>query len=264
MTIGKNGKNMPGELSGKVIVLTGGADGIGYECASAYVREGAAVAVIDRDGEKASQAAAALGADCMAAQADVGEGRAVETAIRSVLSRYGKVDAVHNNAGIASPSKPLDQTTEQEWDELMRVNVKSVLWTTRFAFNALVAAKGSILNTASLVGLIGQENHAAYVASKGALIALTKAMALDYAPKGIRVNAICPAGVWTPMLERWCSEQPEPGRIRQYLDDIHLLGACPHGDVVADAAVFLLSQRARFITGCTLPVSGGAELGYRR
>jgi meso-butanediol dehydrogenase/(S,S)-butanediol dehydrogenase/diacetyl reductase len=264
MTIGKNGKNMPGELSGKVIVLTGGADGIGYECASAYVREGAAVAVIDRDGEKASQAAAALGADCMAAQADAGEGRAVETAIHSVLARYGKVDAVHNNAGIASPSKPLDQTTEQEWDELMRVNVKSVLWTTQFALNALVAAKGSILNTASLVGLIGQENHAAYVASKGALIALTKAMALDYAPKGIRVNAICPAGVWTPMLERWCSEQPEPGRIRLYLDDIHLLGACPHGDVVADAAVFLLSQRARFITGCTLPVSGGAELGYRR
>jgi NAD(P)-dependent dehydrogenase (short-subunit alcohol dehydrogenase family) len=171
---------------------------------------------------------------------------------------------VHNNAGIASPSKPLDQTTEHEWDELMRVNVKSVLWTTRFALDALAAAKGSILHTASMVGLIGQDNHAAYVASKGALIALTKAMALDYAPKGIRVNAICPAGVWTPMLETWCSEQSEPGLIRQYLDEIHPLGPCPHGDVIADAAVFLLSQRARFITGCILPVGGGAELGYRR
>jgi meso-butanediol dehydrogenase/(S,S)-butanediol dehydrogenase/diacetyl reductase len=255
---------MPGELGGKVIVLTGGADGIGYECASAYVREGAAVAVLDRGGEKAAQAVAALGSDCMAVQADVGEGPAVEAAIQSVLTRYGKVDAVHNNAGIASPSKPLDQTTEHEWDELMRVNLKSIFWTTRFSLNALVTSKGSILNTASMVGLIGQGNHAAYVASKGALIALTKAMALDYAPKGIRVNAICPAGVWTPMLEKWCSEQPDPGRIRQYLDDIHLLGACPHGDVIADAAVFLLSQRARFITGCTLPVSGGAELGYRR
>lgn len=255
---------MPGELGGKVIVLTGGADGIGYECASAYVREGAAVAVIDRDGEKAAHAVSALGSDCMAVQADVGEGPAVEAAIHAVLARYGKVDAVHNNAGIASPSKPLDQTSEHEWDELMRVNVKSVFWTTRFTLNALVAAKGSVLNTASLVGLIGQDNHAAYVASKGALIALTKAMALDYAPKGIRVNAICPAGVWTPMLEKWCSEQPEPGRIRQCLDDIHPLGDCPHGDVIADAAVFLLSQRARFLTGCILPVSGGAELGYRR
>lgn len=255
---------MPGELSGKVIVVTGGAEGIGYECATAYVREGAAVAVLDRNGDKAAQAVAALGHDCMAVQADVGERRDVEAAIHSVLARYRKLDAVHNNAGIASPSKPLDQTTEHEWDELMRVNVKSVLWTTQFAFNALVAAKGSILNTASMVGLIGQDNHAAYVASKGALIALTKAMALDYAPKGIRVNAICPAGVWTPMLEDWCSAQPDPDRIRQSLDNLHPLGLCPRGDVVADAAVFLLSQRARFITGCSLPVSGGAELGYRR
>src|ERR1700741_3289301 len=227
---------MPGELSGKVIVLTGGADGIGYECAAAYVREGAAVAVLDRDAKKAAQVATELGSDCMAVQADVGERTAVEAAIRAVLARYGKLDAVHNNAGIASPSKPLDETLEHEWDELIRVNVKSVLWTTRFALDALVAAKGSILNTASMVGLIGQENHAAYVASKGALIALTKAMALDYAPKGIRVNAVCPAGVRTPMLEKWCSEQPEPGRIRQYLDEMHPLGACPRGDVVADAA----------------------------
>jgi meso-butanediol dehydrogenase/(S,S)-butanediol dehydrogenase/diacetyl reductase len=255
---------MPGELSGKVILLTGGADGIGRECASAYVREGAAVAVVDLDGEKAALTVAALGSDCMAVQADVGEGSAVKSAIGAVLTHYGKLDAVHNNAGIASPSKSLDQTTELEWDELMRVNVKSVFWTTRFSLDALAAAEGSILNTASMVGLIGQDNHAAYVASKGALIALTKAMVLDYARRGIRVNTICPAGVWTPTLEKWCSEQPEPGRIRQYLDDIHLFGACPRGDVIADAAVFLLSQRARFITGCTLPVSAGAELGYRR
>ncbi len=253
-----------GELSGKVIVLTGGAGGIGRECARAYVREGAAVVVLDRDREKAQQAIAELGAGCMALEADVGEESAVQAAMNAVLARYGRLDAVHNNAGIASPSEPLHLTTEGEWDELMRVNVKSVLWTTRFALDALAASKGAILNTASVVGLIGQENHAAYVASKGAVIALTKAMALDYASRGIRVNAVCPAGVWTPMLEKWCAEQPDPGRIRQYLDDIHPLGACPHGDVIADAAAFLLSPRARFITGCILPVSGGAELGYRR
>ena len=137
---------MPGELSGKVIVLTGGADGIGYECASAYVREGAAVAIVDREGEKAANAAAALGYDCIAIQANVGEGPAVEAAFQSVLTRYGKLDAVHNNAGVSSPSKPLDQTTEHEWDELMRVNVKSVFWTTRFALDALAASKGSIVN----------------------------------------------------------------------------------------------------------------------
>jgi NAD(P)-dependent dehydrogenase (short-subunit alcohol dehydrogenase family) len=115
-----------------------------------------------------------------------------------------------------------------------------------------------------MVGLIGQQDHAAYVATKGAMISLTKAMAADYARYSIRVNAVCPAGVWTPMLEKWCDEQSDPKNIRQVLDDMHLLGSCPHGDVIADAAVFLLSSKARFITGCILPVSGGAELGYRR
>jgi len=252
------------DLSGKVIVLTGGADGIGRECALAYAREEATVAILDRDLDKARQTASDAGGNSIALQADVSDGSALRIAIETVLARFGRIDAVHNNAGIASPSKPLHETTEREWDDLQRVNLKSVYWTTRFAFEALAASKGAILNTASMVGLIGQQNHAAYVASKGGMISLTKAMAADYAGYGIRVNAVCPAGVWTPMLEKWCAEQPDPAGISQYLDDIHLLGACPYGDVIADAAVFLLSTKARFITGCILPVSGGAELGYRR
>lgn len=255
---------MTGDLEGKVILLTGGADGIGRECALAYAREKAKVAILDRDLLGAQRTAEELGSESMVLHADVSDGEAVRAAVESVIKRFGRIDAVHNNAGIANPSKPLHQTTEQEWDQLQQINVKSVYWTTKFSFESLAASKGAILNTASMVGLIGQQNHAAYVASKGAMISLTKAMATDYARYSIRVNAICPAGVRTPMLERWCSEQEDPHGIRQYLDNIHLLGYCPHGDVVADAAVFLLSPRARFITGCILPVSGGAELGYRR
>jgi meso-butanediol dehydrogenase/(S,S)-butanediol dehydrogenase/diacetyl reductase len=255
---------MAGDLAGKVIVLTGGADGIGRECALAYGREEAMVAILDRDIDGARRTAAEVAGESIALHADVSDGEAVRVAINAVKERRGRIDAVHNNAGIASPSKPLHETTELEWDELMRINLKSVYWTTKFAFEALAASKGTILNTASMVGLIGQQDHAAYVATKGAMISLTKAMAADYARYSIRVNAICPAGVWTPMLERWCSEQRDPGSIRQYLDDIHMLGYCPRGDVIADSAVFLLSAKARFITGCILPVSGGAELGYRR
>ena len=255
---------MKGDLAEKVIVVTGGADGIGRECALAYAREGATVAILDRNEDAAIRTASDAGAGSLALHADVAEGESVGSAIRKVLERFGRIDAIHNNAGIASPSKPLHQTTEKEWDDLQQINLKSVYWTTRFAFDALAQSRGAILNTASMVGLIGQQNHAAYVATKGAMISLTKAMAADYAPQGIRVNAVCPAGVWTPMLEKWCAEQPAPDTIRQYLDDIHLLGHCPHGDVIADAAVFLLSSKARFITGCILPVSGGAELGYRR
>jgi meso-butanediol dehydrogenase/(S,S)-butanediol dehydrogenase/diacetyl reductase len=113
----------------------------------------------------------------------------------------------------------------------MAVNLKSIFWTTRAAVAELKQSRGAILNTASMVGLIGQANHAAYVATKGAMISLTKSMALDYAPFGIRVNAVCPAGVWTPMLEHWAREQADENAIRGYLDAIHALGYCPSGDV---------------------------------
>jgi NAD(P)-dependent dehydrogenase (short-subunit alcohol dehydrogenase family) len=255
---------MAGLLQDKVIFLTGGGQGIGRECALAYAREGALVVVADINAETAQQTVAELGSEALALRCDVSDGGEAAAAIQATLGRYGRLDAVHNNAGIASPSRPLHETTEAEWDALHQVNLKSVYWTTRHAFAALKASKGSILNTASMVGLIGQENHAAYVSTKGAMIALTKAMALDYARHAIRVNAICPAGVWTPLLRQWANEQPDPAGIEEYLKQIHALGYCPEGDVIADAAVFLLSDKARFITGCILPVSGGAELGYRR
>jgi meso-butanediol dehydrogenase / (S,S)-butanediol dehydrogenase / diacetyl reductase len=251
-------------LENKVVFVTGAANGIGRECALACAREGALVAVADVDLDHARTTAAELGAAALAVECDVTDGPSVERAVAAALERYGRIDAVHNNAGISTPSKPLEETSEAEWDRLLTVNLKSVFWTTRAALPALKRSRGTILNTASMVGLIGQRNHAVYATSKGALITLTKSMALDYAPFGIRVNAMCPAGVWTPMLEQWASEQVDPPGIHTYLDEIHALGYCPRGDVVGNAAVFLLSDRASFITGCILPVSGGAELGYRR
>jgi len=251
-------------LENKVIFVTGSASGIGRECAMAYVREGATAIVADLDMEQAQRTAAEIGPRAYPVHCDVASPAAVDSAVAAALARCGRIDAIHNNAGVSSPSKPLDETTEEEWDRLFSVNLKSLLWTTRATLPALKESRGAILNTASMVGLIGQAGHAAYVATKGAMISLTKSMALDYAPFGIRVNAVCPAGVWTPMLEKWAEEQADPAGIHAYLDQIHTLGYCPHGDVIADAAAFLLSERARFITGCILPVSGGAELGYRR
>ena len=197
-------------LKGQVILLTGGASGIGHECAIAYVHEGATVAILDRNFEKAKEAANSLGDQCAAYYADVSKGSDIEAAIESVLKQFGRLDAVHNNAGIVSPSCPLHETTEQQWDDLHHTNLKSVYWTTKFAFKALVESKGAILNTASMVGILGQTDHAAYVATKGGMISLTKAMAADYAKYQIRVNAVCPAGAWTPMLEQWAAEQPNP------------------------------------------------------
>lgn len=144
------------------------------------------------------------------------------------------------------------------------MNLKSIYWTTRYGLTALKQTRGCILNTSSMVGELGQARHAAYTATKGGINALTKSMALDYAPFGVRVNAVCPAGVWTPMLRDWATQQPNPAEIETYLKNIHALGYCPEGDVIADVCVFLLSDAARFVTGCLMPVGGGAELGYRR
>ncbi|MGA2868227.1 MAG: SDR family oxidoreductase [Verrucomicrobiota bacterium] len=251
-------------LKDKVIFLTGGSCGIGRHCAIAYAAEGAKVVVAARDQDGVKATVAGLGPEHYGIVCDVTRDDEVKAAIEKALARYGKLDAVHNNAGIATPSKTLHETTDQEWNALFDVNLKSVLHTTRHAFAALAASKGVILNTSSLVGEIGQEIHAAYTATKGGMNALTKSMALDYAKAGIRVNAVSPAGVWTPMLRQWCAEQPDPASTERYLNEIHPLGYCPEGDTIADACVFLLSDQARFITGHIMSVSGGAELGYRR
>jgi NAD(P)-dependent dehydrogenase (short-subunit alcohol dehydrogenase family) len=251
-------------LSDKVIFLTGGSMGIGYECARKYAEAGAKVIVVANEPVSLEATIKELGSEHAAILCDVSKPAEVKAAVRQTLQRYGKIDAIHNNAGIAAPSKPLHLTTDEEWEQLFSVNLKGIYHTTKYGLDALIASRGCILNTSSLVGEIGQENHAAYTATKGAVNSLTKSMALDSAPYHIRVNAVAPAAVWTPMLRKWNSEQAGEAAMEEYLKHIHPLGYCPEGDVIADAAVFLLSEKARFITGCILQVSGGAELGYRR
>lgn len=251
-------------LKDKIIFLTGASCGIGRACAKAYANEGAKIVVLARDATGVDETVAELGSEHLGIVCDVTRDAEVKAAVGRAVERYGRLDAVHNNAGIATPSKPVHETTDAEWDALFDVNLKGVLHTMRHSFETLVASKGCVLNTSSLVGTIGQELHAAYTATKGGLNALTKSMALDYAKYGIRVNAVSPAGVWTPMLRKWCAEQPDPASTVRYLDEIHALGYCPESTVIADACVFLLSDKARFITGHIMNVSGGAELGYRR
>ena len=251
-------------LYDKVILLTGGSKGIGLECAKKYIEEGARVALLSNDADSIAGAIGLLGGNATGILCDVSNAAEVASAIRQTLDKYGRIDVIHNNVGIAHPARPVHETEEEEWDALFNVNVKSIFYTTKYGLDALKASEGCILNTSSLVGEIGQDNHAAYSATKGAVNALTKSMALDYAPFKIRVNAVAPAGVWTVMLREWGQAQEDAAGIERYLNDIHALGYCPEGDVVADACVFLISDKARFITGNIMPVSGGAELGYRR
>ncbi|GAA4307034.1 SDR family oxidoreductase [Mucilaginibacter gynuensis] len=251
-------------LKDKVVFLTGGTEGIGFECAKVFRAAGAQLSIIANCHESIERANEKLnGDDVLYVKADVSKGDEIKNAIEKTVERFGKINVIHNNAGISDPSKPLHETTEEEWGRLFDVNVKGLYNTTRYGINELIKTKGNILSTSSITAEIGQDIHAAYTATKGAINSLTKSMSIDYAHLGIRVNAIAPAGVWTPMLRNWSSQQPDPSSIEKYLDNIHLLGYCPEADVIADACLFLISEQARFITGCIMPVSAGAELGYR-
>ena len=253
------------ELKDKVLFLTGGSSGIGYECAKAYVKEGSFLAVASNNESDLEKLIAEIGNHVhIVILCDVSKEEDVKSAIEKTLKHYGRIDGIHNNAGIVTPSVMLHETTNDEWNKLMDINLKSIYLTTKYGLDTLTKNKGTILNTSSLVADIGQSMHAAYSATKGAINALTKSMALDYAKYHVRVNAVCPAWVRTPAVEKWVLLQPDQAIVEEYINNIHPLGYCPEGDVIADACVFLLSDKARFITGCTLPISGGAELGYRR
>ncbi len=251
-------------LKNKVVFLTGGSMGIGFECAKKYAREGAKVIIAANHKDSVDKAIRELGDGHLGLCCDVSRAEDVKNAIDETLEKYQSIDVIHNNAGIAGPSKALHETSDEEWERLMSINLKGIYHTVRYGFEALKQSRGCVLNTSSIAGEAGQEIHAAYTATKGGINALTKSMALDYAKYGIRVNAVAPAGVWTPMLRDWSAAQPGSATIEKYLDEIHALGYCPDGDVIADACAFLISGAARFITGCILPVTGGAELGYRR
>lgn len=251
-------------LKDKVIFITGGSRGIGLECVKAYLKHGGTVGIFSNDKSIALNATEFPMDRYVVIYGDVRNSMDIRYGIDKTIESFGALDIIHNNAGIAFPSKPLELTSEDEWNDLYAINLKGIFYTTKYGLPHLIKSKGCIINTSSLVGSIGQADHAAYAGTKGAIDALTKSMALDYAKYQIRVNAISPAGVWTDMLRDWSSYHNSEFDIQAYLNEIHPLGYCPEGDVVADACVFLASYLARFITGSIVNISGGAELGYRK
>jgi NAD(P)-dependent dehydrogenase (short-subunit alcohol dehydrogenase family) len=177
------------------------------------------------------------------------------------VTREGHLDIVLNNAGTHIP-KGAEALSEDEWDFLLTLNLKSAFLTTKYALPALRTSRGVIINMSSLVGLVGQANSVAYCASKGGLIAMTKALALDHAGDGIRVNCVLPAGVRTPLLQNWIDQQPDPAATQRQVDGWHPLGWTASPEEIGRAALFLASADASFVTGVALPVDGGTSLGY--
>jgi len=247
------------ELESRIAIVTGGGSGIGRAISRLYAAEGAKVVIgdIKADSEVTVEDIRKHGDDAIFVRTDVRDPSQVRRLLDVAVEKYGGIDIVCNNAGIELVRRLVD-TTEEEWDMVINTNLRSSFLVSKYALPRMIRkGKGVIINIASQLGLVGFENLTVYCASKGGLILLTKAMALEYAKHGIRVNCICPGAIDTPMLEREVKLMEDPDEARRMFVSKHPLGRLGTPEEIAQAALFLASDRASFITGESLVVDGG-------
>ena len=253
-----------GVLNGKVALITGAASGIGRATALLFAREGAAVAVVDVNEAKGKAVAQKIvdeGGQAIFVHCDVTSAAECQSAVQQTVKQLGKLDILFNNAGIIRRASVVD-TSEEEWDQVMAVNVKSVFLLSKYAIPIMIeAGGGAIINTASGWGLIGGRDAASYCASKGAVVLLTKAMALDHGAQNIRVNCICPGDTDTPMLRNEAQQLGKPEEEFLAESAQRPLQRIGRPEEVAQAALYLASDASSFVTGIALVVDGGGLAG---
>lgn len=249
-----------GRVSGKVAIVTGGAQGIGEACCMLLAREGATVAIFDKQ-PKGKRVADKIGEEGGVAKfwkVDVSDEDGVKKAVAGVAREFGHVDVLVNNAGIIGADKPTHDVTEREWDKVQETNVKGVFFCTKHAVKEMLKnGGGSIVNISSVAGLVGAPELPPYRASKAAVRLMTKTDALLYAKKGVRVNSIHPGAIDTPMLEESLKDAKDIEKAKAELGGDHPLGRIGRPEEVANAVLFLACDESSFITGEELAVDGG-------
>ena len=241
-------------LQGKVAIVTGGGSGMGEAIAETYAREGAHVAVIDIDGNAAKTVAARIGNAAIAIRCDVTKRSDIDAAVVETASKFGGLNVLVNNAGVAQPNKPMLDVSEKEFDRVFAVNVKGLFMFTQAVVPLMRGQGGVIINIGSTAGLRPRPGLAAYNATKGAVHNLTKTLAVELAPDKIRVCAIAPVATDTPLLPTFLG--PAPGMREKFIATVPL-GRLATAQDIADTALFLASDEAKFLTGNIMEVDGG-------
>jgi NAD(P)-dependent dehydrogenase (short-subunit alcohol dehydrogenase family) len=248
-------------FSGKGVIVTGGASGIGKATAERFLEEGAKVAILDvskKNGEVALRELKKKGFAPLILTGDVAKSSDVKSMVGKAKAKLGRIDVLFNNAGILVEGT-VEDVTEDEWDRIMAVNVKGVFLMSKEVVPIMLKQRrGVIVNNASCSGLVGDRSAIAYNTSKGAVVLMTKCMALDYAKKNIRVNCVCPGEIDTPMFRQEAKSRRMPvGEYRKELSECHPIGRLGVPSEVANAVLFLASDQASFITGAAFSVDGG-------
>lgn len=249
---------MADTYKGKVVLVTGGASGIGRASALAFAAEGGQVVVADIDaagGEQTVAQIVAAGGEAIFVKTNVSQASEVEAMVARAVSVYGRLDCAFNNAGIEEEHLPTGDSEEAAFDRIIGVNLKGVWLCMKYEIRQMLTqGGGAIVNTASVAGLIGAPRMPAYAASKHGVVGLTKTAAAEYGKARIRVNAVCPGVIMTPMLERAIELEP---RRKDNLVKLHPIGRLGQADEVVNAALWLCSDAASFVTGHQLAVDGG-------
>jgi dihydroanticapsin dehydrogenase len=248
-------------LRGKAALITGASRGLGRGIALEFARQGARLTIsADRDLEglaATARAARDLGADVVEVRGDVSRSTEVRAMVDRAVEAFGRLDVVVSNAGIEIGAKVAD-LSEEDWERVIAVNLTGTFLVCKYAIPALLAAGGgSVITMGSVAGVVGWAADAAYNASKGGVILLTKTIALDYGPQGVRANCICPGSIETEMHWAWVGQAPDPQAEQQALIAVHPIGHLGAVEDVALAAVYLASDESRFVTGSCLMVDGG-------
>lgn len=252
---------MTASMSGKVALVVGASSGIGESAALAFAREGARVVVASRrkdEGESVAESIRAAGGESLFVQTDVQSTDDVRRLIEETVAEFGQLNYAFNNAGIEGPNANIDAVDEEDWARVLDINVTGTYRCMKYEIPEMLKHPGSaIVNMASVLGLVGIWKQSAYVTSKHAILGMTKAAALEYARDGLRINAVCPGYIWTPMLERLF---PDPEKGKAKIAKNEPIGRPGTPEEIAEAVVWLCSDKASFVVGHPMVVDGGLAI----